>query len=214
MEGISSFFFNIIPGAVFIFILEKYSNFKVISETLKIDPKNENILFWLIIFSIFIGFFLQALTKWVKEKILYPIVWCKVKSKDTENFNAAERYLLEKELLFDNEVGEKRMKRMFFTMDDYISLDGGGRLLPHFSSRLAYWFNLFWVSLAILFISKNIKDDAIVTLALIVLIISACETWVHLEDHYEILLKAFISHIKIDREDGFNIVRRNQRKQK
>lgn len=215
MEGITSFFFNIIPGALLIFILEKYSNFKIISEILRVDSKIENDLFWIIIFSIFLGFLFQAFSKWVKEHFLYQLIWCKVKEEDLDNFNEAERYLASKKLLPINETGIIRIKRIFFTMDNYISLSGGGRLLPHFASRLAYWFNLFWASLIIvvLSLSRMINDTLITFLGIAFLILTAYETYIHLKNHYDILLRSFISHIKIDKKNTSNRVKRSQKKQ-
>lgn len=215
MESITSFFFNIIPGALLIFILEKYSNFKIVSETLKVDSKIENDLFWIIIFSIFLGFLFQACSKWVKEHFLYQLIWCKVKEEDPHNFAEAEKDLSLKKLLPENEIDKLKIRRIFFTMDNYISLNGGGKLLPHFASRLAYWFNLFWVSLIIISFSllRIINDTGITLFGIVFLVITAYETWVHLQNHYDILLKTFVSYIKIDKENVSNLVKRNQKKQ-
>lgn len=212
MENITSFFFNIIPSILLILILETKSNFKIMSQVFGIEPLRELNFLWLIVFSILIGFFLQALTKLAKETFLYQIIFCKVKEEDPDNFAEAEKYLDSKKLLPENETGKLRVRRIFYTMDNYISLSGGGRLLPHFASRLAYWFNLFWVSLAILILSKNIIDNIIIASAGIVFVISTYETWVHLKNHYDILLKTFISYIKIDKENDSNLIMRSHKK--
>lgn len=212
MENITSFFFNIIPSILLILILETKSNFKIMSQVFGIEPLRELNFLWLIVFSILIGFFLQALTKLAKETFLYQIIFCKVKEEDPDNFAEAEKYLDSKKLLPENETGKLRVRRIFYTMDNYISLSGGGRLLPHFASRLAYWFNLFWVSLAILILSKNIIDNVIIASAGIVFVISTYETWVHLKNHYDILLKTFISYIKIDKENDSNLIMRSHKK--
>lgn len=201
MENITSFFFNIVPGALLILILETKSNFKIINKAFGIDLIGDLNFFWLIIFSVFIGFFLQAATKKTKEIFLYQIIFCKVKNEDPENFKKAEGYLKRKKLLLNIDTGEKRIKKIFFTMDNYISLGGGGRLLTHFASRLAYWSNLFWISLItiILALFRIIDDVMIIFSSTILLLITAYEAYTHLKNHYDILLKSFVSLVEIDK---------------
>lgn len=201
MENITSFFFNIIPPAILLFLLTILG----VDIPMSNEYPESIYLLLILILLIFLGFLGQALSKIIKEKVLYEIVWQEVIKEDKEhNYKLAEKYL--KKMLPEHETYEEKVKRIFFTMDNYTSLNPG-RLLPHFASRLAYWFNLYWVSIITLGTSvAMIMDSGITTEKYIVLIsaiilfmVATYETSVHLKNHYDILLKTFVSLVAIDK---------------
>lgn len=199
MGSITDFFFNIIPGVLLILILEK-NNPGIMNQILGKPPEPELKLLSILILSMIVGFFLQAFTKLVKEKLLYQIIWCKIKNEDLKFFERAEEYLEKNNLLSKIDNPEKKIEKMFFIMDNYLSLNGGGRLLTHFASRLAYWSNLFWVSLIIIILTllKYINDPIIITCAMLGLLVSAYVSCIHLKNQYDIILKSFLSYVVIE----------------
>lgn len=201
MGNITEFFFNIIPGALLIFVLEYKSNFKILIVILGENPPQELYILLLIILSTFIGFLFQTATKWIKEKFLYQIIWMKIKNDEPYTFEQVEKFLRQKKkLINEKSFSQKKIERMFFFIDNYLSLNGGGRLLTHFASRLAYWSNLFWASLIIvvLALTNNINDISVSVAGFVLLGLSLYESLVHLKNHYDILLKSFAAYVLIE----------------
>lgn len=215
MGGLAEFFFNIVPGTFILLAISVLfpDTFKTFTD---LSPDSET--FKLAIFavmSLFIGFFLQILTKVLKENCVYKNIWEKL-GKDNNLYEDVKNLLSKQKLVTDkNKDGfkeEDQREQVFFTMDNYLSIEGGGRLLPHFASRSAYWSNLGWTFAVITFLiilscfleSTNL-DKRILLAGLVISISLSFLSWVtfiaHQKQHYEIVLRTFASKIAIDKNN-------------
>lgn len=216
MGGLAEFFFNIVPGALILL----FSNFlfgeQLALFRLQIHGSEGFKLAIFAIASLLIGFFLQLLTKKLKEEYLYNLIWSHVAKEQIYLYDKVRKYLEEKSLL-DKKIKDanEEHKQIFFIMDNYLSFSGGGRLLPHFASRSAYWSNLGWtfvitglqVLIALCFINTNVDTSIL----LLFLVFSICLSWIsfsvfitHQKQHYEIVLKTFSSVVVIDHKANFS----------
>lgn len=213
MGGLAEFFFNIVPGS---FILLAFNILfpdinKPVAEQL---PNSEALrLAIFAVMSLFIGFFLQILTKVLKEKYVYKKIWNLLEEENINLYEDVKNLLSYQKLITNKNTNgfkkEDQRKQVFFTMDNYLSAGGGGRLLPHFASRSAYWSNLGWTfaSIAILiilscFLESTNLDKLILLAGLVISISLSFLSWVtfiaHQKQHYEIVLRTFASKIAIE----------------
>ncbi len=81
LGGLFKFFYNIIPGALFLFGL----NFVGISVFSYLPQNNTEKIFWIIVIGIFFGFLGQGLMKTLKRRALNKWIFYELKIENTEN---------------------------------------------------------------------------------------------------------------------------------
>ena len=216
MSGLGEFFFNIVPGAII--ILSANILFPVYGDSVS-EFTSQSEAFNLVVFtviSLFIGFFLQLLTKCLKEEYIYRIIWKKLANDNKLLYLNTHKFLRDRSLIDPSTPSSSNeFEQVFFTVDNYLSIkNGGGRLLPHFASRSAYWSNVGWASsiigLGIMLsaLAKTSHLDASVLLLFlgisIFLTFISFKTFVaHQEQHYEIALRTFSALIVIENAAEF-----------
>jgi len=190
-ESIAKFFYNIVPGILFIFFLHFYKiNF--VSEKTDVAIT----IFLLIIFGLALGFVFQALTKIFRNIFdLDLISVLRVTTKDENAYNEARKELLKKNLILKNDD----KKKCFYIMDNY--LRGRGTvsfIVEHFSARFAFWSNIFVGTLlliTILFLNK--PPDCPYEWFMAILVFSGWASMEYLRILYDSILKTFISVVKL-----------------
>ena len=91
LGGLSAFFYNVIPGVLFLLVLDnlKLNWFKL--ENLPGD--NAEKIFWIIIIGLFLGFFGQAAVKLFKGGAINEFIFKKIrKSKEDVYKDAIKNY--------------------------------------------------------------------------------------------------------------------------
>lgn len=193
-SDINSFFFNLIPGTLFItalviiLFLLRYIQNDSFTE-LQVSWFATSIL--LLVIALFIGFFFQSVTKLVRKESIDELMAKKVSEKkdNTKFYEIAER-LLE---LYG--VGEISFKEKFYFMDNYIRAKNASFNVIHFSSRFSLWANMFWSSLLLLVImilmSSNVLFPEFRLFLVGMTIFSLGQALMHFESYYDVILKTF-----------------------
>lgn len=134
--SIVEFFYNLIPGSLFLFLLKYYSVFD-----LTIYSKDSvMILFAYIVFGLLLGFFFQGITIMLRTA---PFGWNNLAFRHVQNTNYRFVEILK---LFPKDE-QKELKKedgrpLFFLMDTVLRGNTSTFLPTHFSSLFALWSNL------------------------------------------------------------------------
>lgn len=141
--SIVEFFYNIVPGSLFLFSLKYFGIDAIKSLNFGSDPIL--IVFEYIVLGLFLGFLFQGITKIARD------IWW---NDEIANKVAQKR---ENKLLFEEsskniypnsrQIPEKSIS-IFYLMDSYLRGVDPAFLPTHFSSRFAFWSNIFFGSLA------------------------------------------------------------------
>lgn len=141
MENLNSvigFFYNIIPGLLFFYL----NNDKI--KIINIGGENDGLrILLLLAFSLFIGFIFQSITKIFRD-ILFgnKVIFSIIKFRDNIKYEGAIIKLNKIKRENKNDV----IKNFYF-MHNYLSSNKYDRLPEHFSSRFAFWSNIFFALL-------------------------------------------------------------------
>ena len=158
--SLSEFFYNIIPGGLFVILL-KYFNLFDVSTLLPIDGKPDAV----ILISLYIttgllfGFIFQAMTKLARKYCSwdYAAMGCVFEEKHNQESCKEIVSKLEKSLVVNknkkididkiiNEIkgDSKQLSTLFYLMDNYICVNNAGFLRNYYLSRYAFWSNIFF----------------------------------------------------------------------
>ncbi len=191
-SDLSNFFYNLIPGIVFILGLDKIGILLMPSGLLGIDQHNNDVTRGLVLISIalLLGFFFQGLTKIIRELFLNNIFFCLIKCFHPHEYKKAEEEL--KELLDKDNPTDKEK---FYLMDNYLRATEKASTPIHFSSRFAFWSNLFMASVIYLFfLNVNLPATAyLLGITQFVLFFSLILALFHFYAYYDVVLKSFIT---------------------
>lgn len=150
-NSFSEFFYNLVPGGLLLLGLNFI--YPEISKPIKSDNgftlSDALVIFYVIIISLSVGFFFQGLTKiteaipklkgW-REKFVFSKL-AQGESKDL--YEGAFAKLTER--VNDNlKIDDHR--RNFYLMDNTIRSTANFYIIHHFSTKAAFWFNIFWAS--------------------------------------------------------------------
>lgn len=187
--GLATFFYNLIPGAVLLFILD-------ITKIYPLDnfsyPPTEKVLFILLLGS-FLGFFGQGIIKIIKNHCINECIFSKVKNSNKiyeKIYKKACKYL---EIPYDNP------KEVFYSMDNYLRNSGSPYIINQYAEKAAFWGNTFLGSI-VLFILINLYDNSpdknsLLIICLILFSVSLYLTFTYIRTQYESILQTYVQKI-------------------
>ena len=217
-DSITEFFYNIVPGFLFILGLDYLLDFKLLkSITIILDCnhiKNKEVIISLICITLglFLGFIFQGFTKIIRKKLcLNKTAMEKVKKEDKSSYSIANDFLFKKKLI--DEENEEELVRSFYLMHNYLEAKQYGSLSKFFSLRLALWSNLFFTVLLLILIALY-KNRLLVILLLFIPILGY-SWWLfneYLRILYDTILKSFVTIINIDNDKNLSPIKYLRRK--
>lgn len=198
LNSLVGFFYNIIPGFIFLIINDYYFHFFSLN-----NPRNSIIfdnpfrILILLVISLSVGFLFQSLTKICRNYLgLNKCIFVDIKCNDEKIYNSA----LSK--LGDIDRKDKtNIVNIFYLMHNYLSSCKTDRLPEYFSARFAFWSNTFFGSLftfIIFFVISKQKslfglDESVSSLLIIgAVLYSAFISRMYLHDMYASILKSFV----------------------
>ena len=200
MESIPKFFYNIIPGAIFLltasylFPQESFRLFKVIPLISKSSSIETSIIF--ISASLLIGFTFQGFTRFIKDRFIFDQIFSEIKNTYTFKIFEEEKSNLNKLVgkgsSFENE--KDRLKRIFFMIANYLYVNKKNDSADHFGYQNAFWSNNMWTSLIIFFLAPFSQKGTLMisTMSIIAILISYTLFRRNLKLMYETALLSFI----------------------
>lgn len=153
-EGsIVEFFYNIVPGIVLLFFLQNVYKIDIplyLLSGVKPDPALS--LFIYIILGLFLGFVLQSTTKYLRKCFqLNTAITKKVILSNKQEYQKICEYIYyPKKTPADYDHDDVYT---IFLMDNYLRGDHAAFLPTHFSSRFAFWSNIFSAAVLLLLIN-------------------------------------------------------------
>lgn len=148
-NSIVEFFYNIVPGSLFLFFMHYFGFDFFKSLGLRNDPVL--IVFGYIVLGLFLGFLFQGITKIVRDKGWNEEIAHKVATKE-EN-RELELFERSYKKIHDNNFDiSKKCTPTFYLMDNCLRGEKAAFLPTHFSSRFAFWSNIFFASLLVMFL--------------------------------------------------------------
>ena len=134
-RSLVEFFYNIVPGALFIFLLQYFGVYGI--DAFNIHKDATVVIFVFLVLALFLGFLFQGIVV-----IFRHLVWNKKSFKEVEADNPVFNLVLK---TFGKKVIEPRddYKYLFYLMDDKLRVDNSAFLPTHFSSLFAFWSNIF-----------------------------------------------------------------------
>ena len=202
MDSLTEFFYNIVPGSLFVVAFNFYLKPVVFNFLESNDPAK---LFYLLICGLFFGFAFQGLTKGIRNICLNEKIFNRVKNDDKLSFKKAGQILKASGLM----DGEKTSlsdhdKRAFYLMDNYLRGKGQAKTLQHFTARLAFWSNIFFGVLIIFLTDLYTIRSLYLPYLLMLFLFSAWLFWEYLRILYDSVLKTFVSVVNI--KDGESLI--------
>lgn len=217
MENVNKFFHNIIPGSYFLFFAFYYLNLKnnlpqfITNYPIHKDTfrnSNSNLLpitLAVIIASLLVGFIFQSIVKIFKDCFIYDLIFCYlVVKKDPKTFIKAKGILINYDLIDADE--ESDLKKIFFIMNNYLSANNKSNLVDNFWQGNAFWGNLAVGSLVLIVIEQiyPAKDNFLNITIIVMFSLTLYIFLSHLFTMHDIVLKTFVSEIKINKKTKIN----------
>ncbi|MBI5044711.1 MAG: hypothetical protein HZC02_02190 [Candidatus Levybacteria bacterium] len=198
LTPLTQFFFNVIPGSLFLYVVYVFNLIPYAWKTSYIDPalgKNEVfILALLLIVGGGMGFVFQAITKLVREWFkLDELITMKVLCDNKDGMKMKKIWT---RLRFTPNVHERiQVRKAFFLMDCYLRAEGKAHIIFHFSTRFAFWSNIL-VALILLgiiqaFAGINGVSDQIFSWYYLLVILVICVCYYHFRSLYDVVFKTF-----------------------
>lgn len=187
---ISEFFYNLIPGSLFLLALDHQLDFRMV-EFIVGSRNDALVISFYIIGGLSIGFFFQCLTKTVRK------LWWNENAFKT--ISDKEDNIDELKETRENLKLKGNKNKIFFYMDNYLRGYTAAFLPTHFSSRFSFWSNITWGSF-FLVIMASIYSSCLVMLCFLFLVIFSgiMANW-HLENYYDTIFKTF--YMRVVRKD-------------
>jgi hypothetical protein len=184
-QSIPDFFYNIIPGGLFIMLLKHYDIFDVFSFFPLTKLDSASFIFVDLLLALLLGFVFQGMTK-LARKYLYldSLIAEEVKNNNDDKYKKIEKNLNASKVLSN-----------FYLMDNYLRGFHPAFLANHFSSRFAFWSNIFFASsllltLRIIFVRPFALD--IDYLFILAFILFSKEMWKEYHySYYDAILKSY-----------------------
>jgi len=199
MDGgsIVEFFYNLIPGGLFLLLFQYYYNIPWFPFFPKSSSATESftaLIFAYIIIGLALGFVFQGLTKICREKCgLNECISRKVKEANEHNF-----------IKLPDKLGKYSQSKgsiltTFYVMDNFLRGKQAAFLPTHNSSLFAFWSNIFFATL-LLIILRLIKFHYVTfdySLFILILGFSAYMAYKYLYAFYDTILKTyFVEYVK------------------
>ena len=206
-EGsIAGFFYNLVPGILWLYIFEFMMGINILSFKDEHKTSDFNSVL-VVIIGLFLGFVFQGLTKFARSACLNQKAYKKVMSKNDYLFEQANKFFKNVNLIRNPDVKtNKEIENTFYLMDNYLRGMGKATMLSHFTARLAFWSNILFgsISLIFLFLTPFNKEHSptLLSLLIILVIFSGRLFYEYLWILYESVLQTFMSIVKINKEHG------------
>ncbi len=199
--SITQFFYNIIPGSIFIFALSKIIDYSLYP----LYPKEELFSFFIFIsFGLLFGFIFQGLTKIDRKRPLKKYFFFNKKKYYIENLNNAvwdeiinadkPSYKLARGILMKMKVFAKAEKRskFFYLMHNYLLAIDHDKQTDFYMARVAFWANVYFGTLVLLFLIFWVHKFNISPWAIVLVLFSRYFYHEYLRNLYDVVLKTFI----------------------
>lgn len=199
VDSVVDFFYNVVPGIIFLIILEFVYGLKLSS-----DAGEKVFLF--IVLGLFLGFISQAVVKILREIFCFNdrYIFGPVRNDDKKTFDKVSKLLLDLEIIDKDEMISDTLGKRFHLMDNYLRSKPQSEIINHFASKAAFWSNIFIASLvlSIIGLSKIIPSEFdriilifIPLLSLLVSLFAATHYW---RIQYDVVMKTFLAIYNID----------------
>ncbi len=211
MESLSLFFYNIVPGTLFLSTIYILKIRDLTNDLHLIPPEimkhGEILILAIIVLSLFIGFILQALAKLMRLPIL-DRVFGEVEKENESAYPKAIGFL--------KEIGsqyEDSRKEAIFTMHNYLEATESGKLPRIFTAISAFWSNMTSGTFIFLIYEVCWKHDIVPAgLFLLCFVLSLWISKWYLKTQYDIVVKTFASMMVFNSETKhFNDGEKNRR---
>jgi len=192
-DGIIEFFYNIVPGSLFIILLRQYKIFDAFAflflnsskAPFSLDPALA--IFTDVALGLFLGFVFQGITKFARDVF-------SLNAKITEKIkldNPKEYSLIVAEIGLTEEYPTLKV---FYLMDSFLRGNHPAFLPTHFSSRFAFWANVL-IAISILIILRLAIKHTGFDNDNILLVIFGVFSWDmakrHFSGYYDSILKSY-----------------------
>lgn len=148
--SITEFFYNVVPGGIFIPLLKFFDKDLITIFYKKPEnPDSATIIFVYIIFGFLFGFIFQGFTKIVRSKLYWNESVAKAVIKRNEEFIPMEEIY---ESVSKKELKNNELQLIYF-MDNYLRAENPAFMPTHFSSRFAFWANTGFALLSLIVLS-------------------------------------------------------------
>ncbi|HUV47178.1 MAG TPA: hypothetical protein VMW29_03525 [Candidatus Bathyarchaeia archaeon] len=238
-DSLTAFFYNIVPGVLFIILFDYFLGFELypfLLNTFGNIQKDRGIIltFYFLVFGLFCGFIFQGFTKKFRNWFLNEKTFKKVIEEDILSYKRAIKILQSKKLLDSDETeltvkcDKKKLGRFFYLMHDCLLGTRVGEFPIFFTTRLAFWSNIFFGILTIviyfllilivhcfsrirlpsyllLYSFKKREEPWLALIKFVLLMVLLRYSWwlfcEYLRILYDVVLKTFVSVVKIDKEE-------------
>lgn len=152
LGGLSAFFYNIIPGILFLLAVYFLNLFSIKSYGF---PSDGVLLFFVLILGSFLGFSGQAIFRIMKDILgVNRCAFCEVKNDNDQTYNKAVKNLC---VIYGKLPKDFTLKEVFYSMDNFLRNNGSPYIINHYSERAAFWGNISLGSFALfILIALNI----------------------------------------------------------
>ncbi len=202
-DSLTQFFYNIVPGILFIKGLELLTGYHLTS-FLHIRRQEGLIIIFYLSFGLFVGFIFQGFTKIIRnnfclDRKVFEII--KNKKNNISLFENAEKLLKKKKLLGSDENTET----VFYLIHNYLLAKGLDSQGTFFADRVAFWSNIFFTSFFLVLIKlyyQRLRLDFTFIFLLLLLFYSWKLFKRYLENKYDTVLKTFVMVKEIEKKDN------------
>ncbi|MFI5265366.1 MAG: hypothetical protein ACHQT7_01325 [Candidatus Levyibacteriota bacterium] len=187
--SITEFFYNIVPGSLFLIFLNYCFNINIVGILKQKNPSDTAIIFIYIVGGLFVGFLFQCLTKIFRGWFWNKCTFRTVVSKNEEEFDSVCKKILKPAYKKDKCIDTHKT---FYLMDNSLRGEHPAFLPTHFSSRFAFWANIAWGTFTLLLLSCFFPKSADLNIFFIAFLIFSL--WManeHLINFYDSILKSY-----------------------
>ncbi|MBI2617534.1 hypothetical protein HYW55_05335 [Candidatus Gottesmanbacteria bacterium] len=194
LGGLTAFFYNVIPGVIFLLMLDSLKMNWFNLQSLPGDDGQQ--IFWVIILGLFIGFFGQGVMKLLKGGVINEYIF---KNIQTHKQNSAIYKEAVKKLSINGiDLKDDFTKDVFYAMDNYLRNSSSCHVINHYSERAAFWANISLGLFVIIFILLY-EHGPIESLIFILLLMITIKFLLNsIQSQYESVLQTFVQTVKDD----------------
>lgn len=192
-DSLADFFYNVVPGAVFLFFLDFIHPLPLSAH------KTDWRIFIFLVGGLFIGFVFQGFSRFFsKKKWLFSRedVFNKVIENDPDAYNEVLKVLRIKE-----PKSYDKLRNLFHKIDNYLRGKPQSVIINHFAAKAAFWSNIFWGTIIMVFYYSFFYSNIFVQLSCILGFLFAYnmskEYWI---SQYDVVMKTFFMVVVWDKE--------------
>jgi hypothetical protein len=192
--SVVEFFYNIVPGTIFLFLLKGYGIFDL---QWLIGKSDTLVLFAYVIVGLFLGFVFQGCSMILRQELGWNNKKFRTVKENNTSFEDAYKTLGLGEI---KDITDKKLKEAFYRMDSSLRKETPSFLPTHFSSLFAFWANIAcgMSFLLVCILAKYgfyIMQHPSKLLSLIIFIVYLIFFWIladkHLKSFYDVILNSY-----------------------